>query len=326
MPLPPELQSAITEEASRFDRRRLLNAARELHERYDGGDFQLPAISTPEHRIAYLQARLPATYAAVLQVFEAARERFPRVNVNTLLDLGAGPGTAFWAALECFPELGAATLIEQDAGMAELGRRLAAHNPRAPLVQKTQWLQQDVTGAVLGPHDAVVISYLLGELQPVQLKRLVAKAWAATRIVLVIVEPGTPKNFRAVLAARQLLIEAGAHIVAPCPHHQACPMADDDWCHFAVRVQRSADHRRLKEGTLSYEDEKFSYLVASRQPTAWPAARIVRHPLFHPGHVKMTLCTADGLRQETIGKSKKELYRAARRARWGDAWGAPPDA
>ena len=319
MPLPADLQSAIDREAGPFDRRRLLNAARELHARYDCGDFHGPAISGPEHRIAYLQARLPATYAAVVHVLEAVRNRFPALELKSLADLGAGPGTAFWAVLSCFPELRAATLVEQDVGMAALGRRLADHNPRAQLVQ-TKWMQQDVTGSVLAPHDAVVISYVLGELAPANLRNLVEKAWTSTKTLLAIIEPGTPRNFQAVLAARQMLIAAGAHIAAPCPHHQACPMAGDDWCHFAVRVQRSADHRRLKEGTLSYEDEKFSYLVASRQPMEWPAARIVRHPLFHPGHVKMTLCAVGGLRQETIGKSQKDRYRAARHARWGDAW------
>jgi ribosomal protein RSM22 (predicted rRNA methylase) len=319
MPLPSELQSAIDREAGLFDRRRLLNAARELHQRYDCGDFRRPAISAPEHRIAYLLARLPATYAAANFVFEAARERFPGLEFSSVADLGAGPGTAFWAALNCFPGLSAATLIEQDSAMLELGRRLAGQCQCAQAV-RTSWLQQDLTVAEFVSHDAVVLSYVLSELSPPRMKSLVEKAWKSTGTLLAIIEPGTPRSFQTVLAARQILMDAGAHIAAPCPHHQNCPMADGDWCHFAVRVQRTADHRRLKDGTLSYEDEKFSYLVASRQPPEWPAARIVRHPLFRPGHVKMTLCTTGGLRQETVGKSQKERYRAARNARWGDSW------
>ncbi len=46
----------------------------------------------------------------------------------------------------------------------------------------------------------------------------------------------------------------------------------------------------------------------------------VRHPLKHPGHVRFTLCMPDGLQQPTISKSQKSLYRAARKAEWGDAW------
>jgi ribosomal protein RSM22 (predicted rRNA methylase) len=135
------------------------------------------------------------------------------------------------------------------------------------------------------------------------------------------IEPGTPATFANVLRARDLLIGVGAQIVAPCPHHNVCPLAArNDWCHFAVRLERSAHHRRLKGGDLGYEDEKFSYLIASKIPMQRPEARIVRHPLKHSGHVKLTLCTPADLQQVTIAKSQKLLYRAARKAEWGDPW------
>ena len=108
---------------------------------------------------------------------------------------------------------------------------------------------------------------------------------------------------------------------------------DNDWCHFAERIERTADHRKAKAAELGYEDEKFSYLAAMRPSTAsLPApdppeaesvlleGRIVRHPRFHPGHVQLRLCTASGLKSLTIGKSQKQPYRAARKARWGDSW------
>jgi ribosomal protein RSM22 (predicted rRNA methylase) len=139
--------------------------------------------------------------------------------------------------------------------------------------------------------------------------------------LLVIVEPGTPRGFEAVAASRARLIAGGAQVVAPCPHHDACPLAEaGDWCHFAERVERTAEHRRLKGGARGHEDEKFSYVAAGRAPGEWPRARIVRHPLFRPGHVRLTLCTAEGLKSESIGKSQKERYRAARHAAWGDPW------
>ena len=93
-----------------------------------------------------------------------------------------------------------------------------------------------------------------------------------------------------------------------------------DWCHFAVRLERSAAHRRLKQGALGYEDEKFSYLAAGRAPVERPAARVVRHPLSRPGHIQLALCTARGLERRTVTKSQKEVYRRARKAEWGSPW------
>ncbi|HEY5162745.1 MAG TPA: small ribosomal subunit Rsm22 family protein, partial [Terriglobales bacterium] len=83
-----------------------------------------------------------------------------------------------------------------------------------------------------------------------------------------------------------------------------------------------SEHRRLKGGDLGYEDEKFSYLIASKIAGNQASARIVRHPLKHSGHVKLALCTPDDLQRPTITKSQQELYRAARKAEWGDEW--PP--
>ena len=96
--------------------------------------------------------------------------------------------------------------------------------------------------------------------------------------------------------------------------------AAGDWCHFAQRLERTSIHRRIKSGALGHEDEKFSYVVFSREPFAAAAARIVRHPQKRGGHVQLTLCTPEGLRDRTIGKSRKEAYRRARKAAWGDPW------
>jgi ribosomal protein RSM22 (predicted rRNA methylase) len=93
-----------------------------------------------------------------------------------------------------------------------------------------------------------------------------------------------------------------------------------DWCHFAQRVERSSLHRQLKGGELGYEDEKFSYVVLSRQPLPTAPARVIRHASIRKGHVELQLCTPSGLERVTIGKSKKGQYRAARKAGWGDAW------
>jgi ribosomal protein RSM22 (predicted rRNA methylase) len=142
-----------------------------------------------------------------------------------------------------------------------------------------------------------------------------------------LIEPGTPDGFRRIHAARALLLESGAHLVAPCPHHGTCPMFNTgDWCHFAARVERTAEHRRLKSAALGYEDEKFSYVVASKQPVPLPDSRILRHPLIHPGHMRLTLCRPNTPELKTVTKSHKAVWRYARKLEWGDEWQPPDDA
>ncbi|AYG83227.1 hypothetical protein DWB77_05423 [Streptomyces hundungensis] len=150
-----------------------------------------------------------------------------------------------------------------------------------------------------------------------------AAAAAATGAV-VIVEPGTPDGYARIIEARDRLIAAGLHIAAPCPHSAACPIEPGtDWCHFSARVSRSSLHRQVKGGSLAYEDEKFSYLAATRFPPEPAAARVIRRPQIRKGQVLLELCTAqEQLRRETVSKRHGTLYRAARDAEWGDSW--PP--
>ena len=157
-----------------------------------------------------------------------------------------------------------------------------------------------------------------------QQEQLVDLAVAAAPAVL-LVEPGTPAGHRRILAARARLQAAGYAIAAPCPHQLDCPLAvPDDWCHFAVRLQRSALHRQVKGAELSYEDEKFSYVAAVRPELGlpeWPAGRVVRRPQQRKNLVLLDLCDADGRSVHLpVGKSKGEVYRRARKTAWGDRW------
>jgi ribosomal protein RSM22 (predicted rRNA methylase) len=320
MPLPQYLAQAVQHELENTDRTQLAKAAEELTQQYKSERFSSPAIKAPAHRSAYLAVRLPATFAANLHVFTEVQRLAPQLEFNSMLDLGAGPGTALYAAAEIFPSLGVATLAESDASLIHLGKRLSASSPHAT-VRNAVWLQQDLNALSCGPQDLVVISYALGELPKAAAEKFIARAWQCTKKLLVVIEPGTVRGFHFIHEARSALIAAGAHLLAPCPHGKECPMAAaGDWCHFAARVERTSLHRQLKGGALGYEDEKFSYVVASRDPISAAPARIVRHPQKHSGHVQLTLCTPEGLTTPTIGKSQKEKYKFARHAHWGDAW------
>jgi ribosomal protein RSM22 (predicted rRNA methylase) len=270
---------------------------------------------------------MPATYAANLQVFSEIQRLAPQAPIGSILDLGAGPGTALHAAARVFPSLGQATMVEQDAALLEQGKRIAAQSSDQ-VIRSSRWIKRDLrSGLPAESHDLVVISYTLGELSQADAERVIRQAWERAKEFVVLVEPGTRRGFALVHAARSFLIASGAHLLAPCPHAAECPMsAAGDWCHFCQRVDRTSEHRQLKGGVLGYEDEKFSYAVGARENFLPANERIVRHPRKHGGHVQLVLCTPRGLENRTIAKSQKESYRKARKACWGDAWEEGPTA
>jgi ribosomal protein RSM22 (predicted rRNA methylase) len=319
MRLPEELRRTIDQQVEHTPAPAMARAATQISEAYRKGEFASAPLQSPAHRLAYLQVRMPATYAACRHVFAKTREILPGFEPKSLLDLGAGPGTAPWGAAEYFPSLEKVTLVERDAELLRIGKILAAESPH-PALQNALWIPSDLRTLTPEPHDVIVLSYALGELNASDARRIVTAAWKAAKL-LVVIEPGTPKAFARMAELRKQLIAGGATFAAPCPHERECPLfVRGDWCHFAERVERTAEHRRLKGGSLGYEDEKFSYLAATRLPLADRVGRIVRHPQIHSGYVQLQLCATDDLKQLTVTKSKKEYYRAARKAAWGDRW------
>lgn len=320
MRLPEELRAAIDLETAKVERKALARAVAELTESYKAAAPSRTIIRSEAHRAAYLAVRLPATYAACHRVFDEIVRLAPEVGVASVLDLGAGPGTALWAAAECFPNARQATLVESDAAWVKVGRRIAAKSPHA-ILRHAEVRTEDLSTADLKRHDLAVLSYVLGELRQAHAVSLLQRAWSSTEQFLAIIEPGTPGGFANIHAARQALIAAGAEILAPCPNRLACPMAAaGDWCHFSQRVERTSLHRQLKGGALAYEDEKFSYLVASQRIASPGLARIVRHPFKNPGHLRLTLCAEGRIEARVVTRSQKEAYKRARRAAWGDTW------
>lgn len=320
MELPAPLRAAVDTVLDGTPLAALQGAAAQLSRRYraEVRDGRLHLDETTAVK-AYLATRLPATYAAVRSAMDSTAETLPAFSPRTQLDLGAGPGTALWAATDCWNELESARLIEASDPAREIGRHLAAAQPTA-----TEWIAADLSGTLpdLAPADLVTVAYVLDELAPVRLPALIDTLWSLTQGVLLVVEPGTPAGWARILLARERLIGAGAAIVAPCPHLAPCPLAAPDWCHFARRVARSRIHRLAKEADVPWEDEKFIYLAASRLPPSRRVSRVLAPPRSSSGKVELKLCQADGrLSRQIFSKRDGAAFKAARRADWGDALG-----
>ncbi|MFB7450783.1 small ribosomal subunit Rsm22 family protein [Streptomyces sp. NPDC057027] len=268
---------------------------------------------------AYAAYRMPATFEAVRGALYALRDAAPDWAPGTHTDVGGGTGAASWAVAEAWEEEPPRTTVLDWAEPAlALGRELAAG------IVDAEWRRERIGSALsLADTDLVTVSYVLKELTEADRTALVTEAARAAQAV-VIVEPGTPDGYERIIAARTLLIDAGFTVAAPCPHSGACPIVPGtDWCHFSARVSRSSLHRKVKGGSLPYEDEKYAYVAAVRFPATPTTGRVVRRPQIRKGQVLLELCAPEGLGRETVTKRHGPLYKQARDAEWGDSW--PPE-
>jgi len=270
--------------------------------------------------LAYVATRMPATLAVARAVLRELRARCPALQVERLLDLGSGPGTTLWAAGFEIPELVHATLVEPVATMATTARSLLCESSLDRRVATTWYPRATDVPRTDDPHDLVVVGYLLTELDDASRRALLNLAWEKCRGAVIVVVPGSTEGYQAMLDARAQLLSLGANLVAPCPHAEPCPLPKDDWCHFSVRLNRSSLHRRLKGGSLPYEDEKYGYLVVTRGAGHPAGARVIRRPLKQHRRVTLRLCGADGVRDEVVTRTNRVAYRQARKVKWGEEW------
>lgn len=321
MRLPDDLRDAVESELKIQSARQLAKLTAELSQRYredpeDGRTF-IRSIADVE---AYAAYRMPATFGAVAAVLSRVKDVLPDWEPQTLLDVGAGPGTVMWAAVSLFPSLSSINLLEREPAMISLGRRLAQHAD-APAIQNADWIQVDVVEReALEPHDLVTAAYVFGELDSSNRQAFIEKLWQATGGILIIVEPGTVQGFARTREARKQLIALGATIAAPCPHELECPISGSDWCHFAQRIARTRLHRQVKGGELAYEDEKFSYVAAARFPVQKIPGRILRTPQVRKGHIIFEVCGPEGIETRIISRKQKDLFRRAKELKWGSSF------
>src|SRR5450631_576661 len=127
--LPAELKSALDAKLQGLSRNDAATRAAVISRTYrDGGGSG--AITSGTDALAYALARMPATYAAVVASLNALRQITPDFAPKSLLDVGAGPGTASWAAAEAFLSLQKFDLVDANPALRALALDLANSSAR----------------------------------------------------------------------------------------------------------------------------------------------------------------------------------------------------
>ena len=318
--LPPGVQAALAALVGSMRPRDVSKATKALSERYrQGGRSRgTDLIKTDDELRAYAVSRFPATFAAAVAAFEECARAAPGWRPVSVLDVGSGIGATALACIQVWPSLERVTCIERDARAVAAGSRVASEVlPRVAV----NWVRTDMLDPLPdGEFDLVTSAYSMSELVEDAAVATARRLWARTRGLLILVEPGRPDAYALLMRIRDTLIGAGADVLAPCPHSERCPLLGSDWCHFGQRLPRTTLHRAAKAATLSYEDEKYSYVALSRGAATQHSPRVIRRPVRHKGLVTLELCTTNGVLRVPVPRSNATAYPAAKRVLWGQTF------
>jgi ribosomal protein RSM22 (predicted rRNA methylase) len=313
--LPAWIAAALQSKLENVSRNDLRERAQAISDAYRaGGSSEI--VRSELDALAYAVVRLPATYAAVHAALTHTVEMVPDFKPQSILDIGCGPGTATWAALDTWPSVATATLIDRNLKLLDFARQLrSTHQTSIDFIQGE--MAKSLANAPSA--DVVMASYALTEIPAAALNGILSALWDRTGKMLVIVEPGTVAGFQRILTYREALLAKGARIIAPCSHDSLCPLANDQrWCHFGVRLPRSRDHLIIKDADVPFEDEKYSYLVAGKEIGAARSRRVLATPKVNKAAITLTLCAPEHAEERIVERRQKDTYRAAKRLDWGD--------
>lgn len=314
--LPATVRSAIAELTAGHSLAVLADEHAALSRGYRAARKSAATVRSAMDVAAYLIGRLPATYAAVHRALAELSALWPEFDPTSLADVGCGPGTAILAAIETYPDLTHITGVDGSGPFLDIAPRLAA-SCGYDQDRTLQFLRGDFRTHPAVLADLTILSYGLVEGTVAESAALALRLMTATRGALVLVEPGSRAGFARLAAARTALIGAGFRILAPCTHQATCPIVDPDWCHFAVRLARSRDHRRIKSADAPFEDEKFSYLIATAAQVAPDGLARVIAPVHHDKVAsRFPICDATGASKAVV-PTRDPAHKQLRKCSWG---------
>ena len=221
-----------------------------------------------------------------------------------LLDFGCGSGVAGRRVLASFGPSAFTTLhLHDKSRLAEAfssteakrqfpGLKVETGDPEAAFESKAP-----VT---------LVISHVLNELPPQELRRLLT--WARQASALLWVEPGTMQAGQLLVSARESL-RYGFRVIRPCPHSGRCGLTaagrEKDWCHHFASPppglsMDSSWVRFARQAGIDLRSLPYSHLVLERMtseplPDEGTGNRVIGRPQSFKGYLDLLSCGRDGV-------------------------------
>ena len=269
-------------------------------------------LSDPGMLGAYLLHYWPISYAqTMICIAMLRRSPGPAEAIESVLDLGAGPGPVSVALLDA----GAVhvTACDRSGAALALARRIATDRGRELVTR--QWDAVKSTGMPRGPFDLITMGHTLNELWSEHPDRIELRIGLVKRLgeelrprgKILIIEPALMGTAREAIRVRDGLVKAGFRVEMPCIWQHACPALPDGTCHGEFDWKPSAEMVRLAHAArIGRESLKMAWFVLSRDRDPAPPEtetstpdgglyRVVSEPLLSKsGRIRYLVCGPRG--------------------------------
>lgn len=311
MILPQYVQEKVNELYASLNKKSLTETQKGLTEKYKQQTGQSRSlIDSKKDSLLYAISRMPATFSVIYTLLNSLKNQAYLNDIKTVLDVGSGTGAGYFALNELESDL-AISLVERDENMIEVFKTMTDGEVEV-LQSDALKFQTEET------YDLVMTSYVLSEMTEVDRMNMVDKLLNLSNEYVLIIDTGTPRTYENMMKVKKYAIQRGAKIVAPCMTEK-CGLVND-YCQFYARVERSSLHKMAKSGTLSYEDEKYFYLLIKKecnQPLT-NSSRVIRRPIIKENNIELVLCFSGGVKKQVFTKKNKDLFKKAKKTKVND--------
>ena len=309
MQLPLFLQEKVKELHKEIQGSKITDLQQNLTFKYKNQSGESKSlIENKSESLFYAISRMPATYAVVYTVLSQLAEQNLISDIETVLDVGSGTGAGYFAVKELDDSVNV-SLFERDENMIESFRKLTDGEVA---VKRFDLISDKIEET----FDLVMTSYVLSEMKEQDRLNSVFKMLDATNKYLLIIDTGTPRVYENMMTIKREVVKKGYYIAAPCMTDK-CALKND-YCQFFARVERSSLMKQAKSGELSYEDEKYFYLLIVKDEVQKDGERVIRRPVIKPNNIELLLCSKDGVLKKNFTKSNKEMFKKAKKSKIND--------
>lgn len=305
MILPLDVQEKVNKLFAGLNKESLVSKREQLTQKYktnqavNGSVFESNGDSA-----VYAISRMPATFAVIYTLISDLIKQGLIKQVDSVIDIGSGTGAGFFACREIFDDI-KVSLFERDDNMIQVFDKFET----GVKAKKFNFIRDEIKERA----DIVMSSYVFSELNEDGRRVALKKMIDCSNKYVLIVDTGTPRTYENFMKLKKLVYDFGLKVIAPCCSEK-CGLKND-YCQFYARVERSGLMKMSKSAELSYEDEKYFYLLISKDENMvlQDKKRVIRRPQIKTNFVELKLCTTSGVCEEKFTKKDKELYKLAKK-------------